>query len=183
MKFNKVSEIDEKVFDCIKMYLSENVYATEIFKILTTVDFNINVKNEEELTKDIYNESKTLTQYRAYTIGNNINIFNTRYETVESLTYVLFHEICHYMIRLNDLTFLLFEQLNALSLKEKGLVKDFKEQASSIPNFEQLTTEDDIHENLPEEQICNAFAEAIVGKNYNRLWWRENIRKVNEDNV
>lgn len=178
IRFTKVTDIENNIIEKINKLAQENIYFNSIMAQIINDDLIIHIGTEEELLNDVYNKTKTLTQYRAYNIGNKITIFYTKYENIDSLVFVLLHELCHYIFRKNQLTVNLIQLLNGGFYKEKGIIKDFKSNYESTPNYEQLTTKDEIHENLIEERLCDYFAKTIVGEDYSRSWWRENIKKV-----
>lgn len=182
IRFTKVTDIETDIMDKINNLMKDNIYFKSIMSQIINDDLLIHIGTEDELLEDVYNETKTLTQYRAYSIENKIIIFYTKYENIDSLVFVLLHELCHYIFRKNQLTANLIQILNGGFYKEKGIVKDFKSNYESIPNYEQLTTKDEIHENLIEERLCDYFAKTIVGKDYSRHWWRENIKAINSTN-
>lgn len=182
IRFTKVTDIEIDIIDKINSLMKDNIYFSSIMSQIINDDLLLHIGTEGELLEDVYNETKTLTQYRAYSIENKIIIFYTKYENIDSMIHVLLHELCHYILGKNSITSLLMKTLNGGFLKEKGIVNDFKSNYELIPNYEQLTTNDDIHENLVEERLCDYFATTVIGEDYSRHWWRENIKKVDEIN-
>ena len=184
IRFAKNADIVNDIINKINKLAQDNIYFNSImFQINNNnSDLIIDICTEDELLNDVYNKSNTLTQYRAYTIRNKINLFYTRYENIDSLIYLLLHELCHYIIGQDPMTANLIQILNAGFYKEKGIINDFKKPYELTPNYEQLTTKDEIHENLVEERLCDYFATTVVGKDYSRQWWRENIKKVDNEN-
>jgi len=182
IRFTKNTKIENDIINKINELAQDNIYLNSIMYQINNDDLLINISMEDELLNDVHNKTKTLTQYRAYTIGNKMNIFYTRYENASSLLFILFHELCHYILGRDLLTSNLIYLLNGGYYKDKGIINDFKSNYELIPNYEQLTTKDEIHESLIEEKLCDYFAKTIVGEDYSRQWWRENIKKVNDDN-
>ncbi len=182
IKFTRYTIVENGIMNRINELAQNNIYLNTImYHINNEKDLSIHIGTEEELLNDSYNKTGTLTQYRGYTVENKINLFYTRYENIDSLIHSLMHEFCHYIFSQNQLTINLMCILNGEFLKEKGIISDFKTDYLTMPDYEQLTTRDEIHENLIEEKICDYFATTIIGKNYDRQWWRENIEKVDND--
>ena len=183
IEFTKYTGLEIEIMEKINELAKGNIYFNTImYYINNNKDILINIGTEDELLKDSYNKTGTLTQYRGYNVENRINLFYTRYENIDSLIHSLLHEFCHYIFSQNALTINLMHILNGGILKEKGIIDDFKTDYLTMPNYEQLTTKDEIHEDLIEEKICDYFATTIIGKDYNRQWWRENIKKVDNAN-
>lgn len=179
IKFTKYTDIENEIISKLNELAKNNIYLNTImYHINSGNDLLIHIGTEEELLNDERNKSGTLTQFRGYIIENKIILFYTRYETIDSLVHSILHELCHYIFSQNLLNISLLRLLNGGFLKEKGVIEDFKEDYTTITNYEQITTKDEIHENLIEERLCDYFAKTIVGEDYSRSWWRENIKKV-----
>lgn len=183
IKFTKHTAIENEIIEKINELAKNNIYFNTImFQINNSEDLLIHIGTEDELLIDVYNKSGILTQFRGYNVGNTINLFYTRYENIDSIIHSLLHEFCHYIFSQNPLTINLMHILNGGILKEKCIINDFKTNYLTALDYEQLTTGDEIHESLIEERLCDYFAKTIVGEDYSRQWWRENIKKVDNDN-
>lgn len=109
--------------------------------------------------------------YRALTFPFKkiIYVYFNEGETIESLKWLIAHELSHANLRNNPFI-------------EMTLQKNFKEyleqnKVKSQTEYENLLKNDKFHENMLEEQICNSFATTIVGFNYDRTWWRNQFKQ------
>lgn len=134
-------------------------------------DIAVIVGDEGALLKDSHNTSKTLTEFRAYNCGRWIYLFSTRYETPQSLVNSFLHEFCHTILRGSQITSAL------LDIAMRGSIPDIKADMSSA-EIEAITKQDNAHEQLPEELLCDDVAMALTGRKYDRTWWRKNIIAV-----
>jgi hypothetical protein len=65
--------------------------------------------------------------------------------------------------------------------KDLGIYKGDTDYYITEKDWGQEYRKDEVHEADPAEVMCNMFATYIIGKEYDRKWWRENIRMVNEN--
>lgn len=107
-------------------------------------------------------------EYRAIAFVGGLIILHNNNETLESLSWILLHELGHqYCIQINDaFDYDLFEALSG------GSVGNMSEEEYNI-----YMTNDVVHEARYEEQFVNNIATQIIGYNYDRHWWRKNCYK------
>lgn len=97
----------------------------------------------------------------------SIVIFKDEVETEESLIWLLIHELTHLEIRLAPWLLI----YSGLFYEAENIRKNLN---VSLHDYCQMIREnDDLHENDPEEKLCNYVATTLVGKSYDRHWWRE----------
>lgn len=178
------------------MQVMKDVSNYYIFHIVDYIEssekqITINILNEAETINDEYNTNKNLTSFRAYII-HDITIFYTRYETVESIVWLIFHEIAHSILRTDMRTFCVFRMVDQAMTNEYAKkyipghnsafdkTLDFSKPLYNQEYFKKLYDRTEFHDMLLEERISNIFATMIMGKNYNRTWWEKNIKKINE---
>ncbi len=173
------------------MKSAPNYYVTHIIDYIesTENEINVNILNEAEAVADEHNINENLTTFRAYIIYDII-VFYTRYETVESIVWLIFHEIAHSILRTDLRTFCVFRMVDQVMANEYAKKRipdhnstfdktlDFSKPLYDQEYFKKLYDKTDFHDILLEERICNIFATMIIGKNYNRNWWEKNIRKI-----
>lgn len=132
---------------------------------------------EEELKGKIHKkffktEFKNENSYRAFTFPAKkvMFVFYNRGETIDSLKWLVSHELSHANLREN----LYLRTLLNLNFKRELSMNNIRTQEE----YENMLESDSFHEDLLEEQICNAFATNLVGKNYDRYWWKKQLKKV-----
>lgn len=175
----------ENIKDRVLGRMKENYYFNILYgEILANSNLNILIKDEEETLEDEFNVNKSLTEFRGYQCKDDIVVFATRYETEESVEFIIFHEIFHYIIDRDLGSWCLMKMLNQDFLFSEGLIskEDLKVNYVDISNYVDAYETDEIHEAMPEEKMCNDFARFITKINRDRLWWRENIAKVDKLN-
>lgn len=165
--------------------LKSNYFLNLIYMLdLVKSDLHVVVKNEEQTLEDEFNVNKSLTEFRGYQCKDDIVVFATRYETKESVEFIIFHEIFHYVMDRALGPWCLLKVLNQKFLYDTYLLEDkeLKEDYRYIDSYIKAYDKDRYHEAMPEEKMCNDFAKFITGNDRDRFWWRENIRKVDNAN-
>lgn len=110
--------------------------------------------------------------YRAVTLENHrlIYVFINEGETLDSIKWVITHELTHANLREN--LFLKRILINSFNVTLK------KYNIKTVDEYERELKNDVFHEDLLEEQICNRFATEVVGYNFDRIWWRQQLKNV-----
>lgn len=153
-----------------------NSFLHNIMLLNTDLEYTVYLL-EESLKEKIHKKYFTTkfsneNCYRAFTFPAKkvIFVFYNRGETLESLKWLISHELTHANLRQNKYL---------RSLLNLNLRREMNENnISSLENYEKMLESDSFHENLLEEQICNEFATNMIGKNYDRLWWKKQLRKI-----
>lgn len=131
--------------------------------------------NQKETLHKEYMQSpfKGNNSYRAltHTKHKKTFIFLNDKETIDSILWVFLHELTHINILHN-------EYLNKICKTNfnKILVQN---NIKTIQEYESKLDDDNFHELFMEEQLANNFATEIIGFNYNRIWWRNQLKKEN----
>lgn len=156
-----------------------NTYGYLLSKYFTEEPIEVVITNEDS----IYIEDSNiinLTTRRGFAEDNKIVIHGTRYETIESIKWILLHELGHRIIKKYSSVLSLMYFVREKFYKEIGLFKGEQEYYSLAPNWREEYHKDEVHEKDPEEILVSSFATNIIGFDYSRHWWRENIRKIDE---
>lgn len=178
MKFFGNEKIKQAILDKFD-YIEENTaFGDYIKEFSLESNVEIHIKNEEETLEDEENFCKTLTEFRAYQKGSKIVLFDTRYETEESMLWKFFHELMHYIIGKDIFVYTAIDLLNQKYLLDNKIIQNNKQIYFAQSGFNEKYREDKVHENMPTEVICNNFATHIVGKDLSRPWWREKIKII-----
>lgn len=139
------------------------------------LDYTLNILNEDKKAKIHKKYFKTVLKdknsYRAFTYPYEkcVFIFFNENENIESLKWLIAHELTHANLR--DNTYL----KNILNLNLKRELS--KNNIDNLEKYNDMIKNDTLHEEMLEEQICNEFATNMIGKNYDRLWWRKQFKK------
>lgn len=167
---------------CKRLSIKDIDKIQNLLKNISMVKHNIKlIICDENTAGDFYkiyvdNSFPGIESHRAICAHNGkrciIGIYFTQYETIESITWLIIHELTHFAIResgILDLYFLLCRDdfAESLSYNPTLFAKDYN-----------LHRQDEIHENIPEEAFANSVATKIIGKNYDRKWWREQIKLI-----
>lgn len=109
--------------------------------------------------------------YRAltHTKHKKTFIFLNEGENIHSLSWVIAHELTHINILQNN-------YLN--SICKNNYFKTLNERSMSNGDYEKNLKNDDFHDSLLEEQIANSIATGLIGKNYGREWWRNQLLEI-----
>lgn len=168
-------KIKKAILDKIESISSLNEFGCILKDGLERSNLEIFINGEQELLNEDFNNNKSLTLSRAYFYSseNKIQLFNTRYETKESLLWLFFHEIGHWMFSDTIGT----EILDQEYLLNKKIIVD-NEIYLRQESFKKIYLDDSIHENLPSEVIANTIANYFIKKDFSRKWWRKNIKKI-----
>ena len=98
--------------------------------------------------------------FRAFPRGSNITIFDDQTETMDSLSWLLLHELAHVWVTRNN---------------------DLRMQFRGIEKPSGYLTSDSAHESSPEEQFANMMADQWFQEwhkrqgSFHRLWWRKRV--------
>jgi len=99
-----------------------------------------------------------------------IVVFVEEFDTTDSLRWILCHELTHYEVGYSPSLYRAFKNLHSKYIKEV-------ENKLNKKWCTKIYLKDNIHDNEPEEILCDQVATAIVGENYGRKWWRKQLRK------
>lgn len=171
--------------------------------ILTECDPDIRKRYEEYIL--VERGEKSIFEFRAYcypnlifTIGKEDNkipvgdeygksfkrdiMLNDNNETIESLSWLLLHELGHvYKTALEQYAPLFGRFIRDLNYIDAE-VQTTKAGIDYFDYNDIYLTNDDVHGSRPEEVFCNMIATAIIGKSLDRHWWRENCYRKSEIN-
>lgn len=127
--------------------------------------------------KYMKNPYKNNRQYRAYSYPpeNKVFIFINEGETMESLLWLLAHELSHHNIRQNKYLKKCCNVAMSQLLASKNITWD-----EFIANYDVYVADDNFHDSILEEQICNAFATSLVGYDFGRKWWKEQLEELDK---
>lgn len=183
MKIVANEETAKVINSVLDMINEENYFFKPIYDYLQQPDLTIIIKNEQESLTDVLNEDSTLTEFRAYLQYETIVIYHTRYETLNSIVWILLHEIMHYVINYNTIVYCMFKVLNQNFLVDNGIHISLDNNYQHDINFINAYKKDSVHEHMPEEKLCNNFATFLLGYNCDRKWWRKQIVSIDKSEV
>jgi hypothetical protein len=160
-----------------------NYYFRPIHDFIKLCDCEVVIKRDEEIKEDVFNIEHSYESFRGYHIGHTITLFYSKYETQESMVFVLFHELFHEIVSNDETIRSIFNMINQLNTQKfltnarrDGLI-DVTTNIFQEPEFKRLYDESDyFHDNLSEEHTANDFATALIGFKYDRAWWRQQIQ-------
>jgi hypothetical protein len=164
--------------DLIERIGKINTYGYIIKRYLEKEDFEVIFTDEDSIFK-VDNKISNMTTRRGYAEDNKIVIHCTRYETIESIKWIFLHELGHRILKKYTSVMSLMYFIREKFYKDIGIFKSEQEYYSQAPNWYEEYHKDEVHENDPEEKIVSDFATNLIGNNYSRLWWRNNIDKIN----
>ncbi len=175
-------ESNDIIVSTIRKYLFENrtnYYFAEILEFMKNTEAFLTIKSKKEILEDEFNTKKSYTNFRGYYVENEIVLFNSKYETEYSLTWLFFHELFHLAVDENRL----FKSLLKMSsqhffddyLMNEEKIDRTKAVYSSDRFFFLYNNVDMFHDKEPEEFIASMFATSMVGVKYGREWWRRSI--------
>lgn len=140
-----------------------------------SIDFEINycsLSHKEVFHKKHLKSVYNPTSYRAVTIPSEkkIFIFENTGETEESILWLTIHELSHAAIRETPYLGKIFSIILKASIHKA---------TKGNPNlYDTLIGDDNFHDSLLEEQLCNNLATCMIGKDYGRKWWRNQLKQV-----
>ena len=158
----------------LKCLIEDNYIKTDIQRkwfndMLSKVTIRIydtSIENEKKSYDNYCKEfNLKLKEFRGMSWENGIIMLNNIYETQESLCWILLHELGH-MTAVKIKKTLGYDLLVMLS---GGSLNDMSKE-----EYNEYVSNDVIHEARYEEQFANQFANTIIGKSYDRYWWRKN---------
>jgi len=172
------NSIDEsEITNLLEQISNINTYGYVIKSYLEKEDFEIIFTDEDSIFKEDTKITDLITR-RGYAEYDKIVIHYTRYETTESIKWIFLHELGHRIINKYTSVKSLLYFVREKFYKDIGLFNGEQEYYSQAPNWNEEYHKDEVHENDPEEILVSNFATNIIGKDYSRHWWRENIKKV-----
>lgn len=166
IKLSTIGEVPQKTFNhifnliyCLDMNIEQEVFICE-------QSHKIEFHKEYMKTPWLGNYG-----YRAITFGNlkKTFVFLNDGETIDSILWVVVHELTHANLRDNPF---MRKVLNM------NLTKTMHDMNINPNEYEKLIQNDEFHEKLLEEQICNEFATNVMGFSYDRYWWREQLKLI-----
>lgn len=168
----------EDIHDLVKKISDRNTYGAIIADyICEKEDLTITFANEKTMFEK-EEGLKNLTTCRGFATDTEIVVFCTRYESLESIKWILLHEIGHSILKSNlpvrSLSYFVKEKF----YKDEGIYTGEAEYYTEQPGWREEYQKDGIHENDPEEVFVSEFATSIMGVDYSRKWWRENIEII-----
>lgn len=150
-------------------------FLTTITILNTSLDYELNILDEtmkEQIHKK-YLKSKWVDKYsyRAFTLPMEkvIYVFFNEGETIESLKWVIAHELTHANLRTSNYLKVILNHNRQLVMSQYNI--------TCQKEYEKKLKDDSFHEDMLEEKICNKFATDLIGKNYDRNWWRNKIKE------
>jgi hypothetical protein len=170
-----VSSAKQIINDVVTMIRYYNCLGVDISKSLSAADLTVFIPDESGC-REIGNES--MTEFRGYAKETRIIICFTRYETTESVKWLLLHEIGHWVLMHNQDSAAFMNISRQQHYKNVGICKGVNTIYNAEPGFHKEYMKDAVHDADPEEHISNLFATAILGEDLGRPWWRANIEKV-----
>lgn len=169
--------IEKLILDKLEDLHLNNPFGKYIKYILESSNMQVFIYDENQIKdlKEKHNPKGSLTLARAFfhNSENKIVLYNTRYETRESILWIFLHEIGHLIYKDTYGTEILDQEF----LLNKNIIND-NELYFKQDSFIDIYLNDEIHENLPSEIIANTIANYFIKKDYSRKWWRKNIKKV-----
>lgn len=153
-----------------------NTYGYFLSAYLEKEDFEVIFTDEESMFK-VDTKITDMTTRRGYTEDFKIVIHCTKYETIDSIKWLFLHELGHRILRKYTSVMSLMYFVREKFYKDIGLFNGEQEYYSRVSNWYEEYQKDEVHENDPEEILVSNFATNIIGKNYSRAWWRNNINK------
>lgn len=167
-----IEDNDAEFFDYLSNKIkiladSSNVYMNYIWSFIHNLNFEVKVLSGDR------------TDYRGEATKEFFTLHKTRYETYDSLCWLFFHELGH-LILMNSMFDGVFKGAKATYYKEKGFEGTDGIYWTCDGYYEHY---DKYHDDDPEEKIVSMFATFVMGHNYDRSWWYENIKVISEENV
>lgn len=170
-------KIKIKGLNFTKNEMSElNNFFEVIHNLNKNLNYELNICNEN-MKEFIHNKYlntkfKKKNSYRGFTLPSNkiIFVYYNKGENLESLKWIIIHELTHANLREN----IFLKSILSLNLRNTM----HKYNISSQQEYEKMLGNDNFHEDMLEEQICNEFATNFIGENYDRIWWRNQIKNV-----
>ena len=159
-------ELKCEIFKLTEIFLEDTPLSLALYSFITSKEFDVEFIDTND--KD----------YRGECNFNKITIFNSKYETVESLKWLFLHELGHLFLQHNEVT----KALITFSKREHYRKIGFGSKDEMYYNCEgyyEYYCSDEGHEIDPEEKIVSDFATFIIGTDLSRSWWRDNIKKIN----
>ena len=141
----------------------------EMLKISNiTILTNFTKKEIENYDKSLVNWGINSKSTRGMHYPNHRIYLHNNNETLDSLAWILLHELGHAWCEecKKKFGYDLFEALSGGSLDD--MTKEEYKEYCEI---------DEIHEARYEEQFCNNIATKIIGRCYDRIWWRKQFLK------
>jgi hypothetical protein len=172
---NSIKEYEIK--NLIEKISKINTYGYVISNYLEKEDFEIIFTNEKSIY-EVDTKIKDMTTRRGFAEDHRTIIHCTRYETVESIKWLFLHELGHMLLGKYTSVLSLMYFVREKYYKDLGLFNGEQEYYSQAPNWVEEYHKDEIHENDPEEIIVSNFATNLIGFDYSRKWWREQISKI-----
>lgn len=143
----------------------DDPYYIALYSFCINKDFELRVVKTDE--KD----------YRGECFFNKIVMFESKYETIESMKWLFLHELGHLFLQQNEVA----KSLLILSKRQFYFDKGFGDRNNYYWNadgYYKYYNSDEGHESDPEERIVSDFATWVIGKDYSRKWFRERQKEL-----
>lgn len=143
---------------------SSNVYMHCVWSFIHNHNFEVKVISGDR------------TDYRGEATPEFFTLHKTKYETYDSLCWLFFHELGH-LILMNTAFEGVFKGAKATYYKDKGF-----EGVDGIywVHDDYYDYYQEHHDEDPEEKIVSMFATFVIGENYDRSWWYNNIELIEQ---
>ncbi len=106
-----------------------------------------------------------INEFRGMSWDDGTIMLNNTYETEESLCWIMLHELGHITAQQIASKF----DYDTLEILSGGALSEMSKE-----QYTEYCSNDEIHESRFEEIFANQFANVIIGKCYDRYWWRKN---------
>lgn len=156
-----------------------NTYGYIIKAYLEQEDFEVIFTSEESMF-DTDSQIKDMVTRRGFAEDKRIVIHCTKYESVESIKWIFIHELGHIIIKKYGSVMALMYFVKEKFYKDIGLFNGQYDYYSQVEGWNEEYHKDEVHESDPEEILVSSFATNLIGFDYSRHWWRNNIKYLNK---
>lgn len=122
--------------------------------------------------------NRDMKQFRGYAKEKEIVMFFTRFETEESMKWLLLHEIGHWALMQSIGCMSFMSIARQKHYQNKGMCNGNDTMYYNQQGFQEEYRKDAVHDSDPEEHLANIFADGVMGASYGRPWWRKRIAEV-----
>ena len=154
------ASLRELISNTVHNLLSTNPYSIALYSFCINNDFIVEVIETND------------KQYRGECDYNNIIMYFSKNETIESMTWLFLHELGHMVIQHNEAIKGMLHFAKRQDYMNKGIGSRDKVYWLD-DKYDEYYNSDEGHESDLEEHIVSEFATYIMGKDYSRKWWRE----------
>lgn len=158
----KNEKLRESICNVMNDFITDNPYSIAIYSFCINNDFDVEVIETND------------KNYRGECDYNKITMYFSQYETVESMTWLFLHELGHMFIQHSEVIKGMLHYAKRQDYEKKGIGSKVKVYWLD-DKYDEFYNSDEGHESDLEEHIVSEFATYVIGKDYSRAWWRNQI--------